>query len=242
MAQSEGVIQFSFCLAPPSAEPLVDLAQPLLAWRTVLRRLQLIGQAGARYGGLGYGNVSRRLPGAAGGFLITASQTAGIADAGVEHLVWVRRWDLGRFHAEAEGALPPSSESLTHAMLYASDAQVNWVFHGHCPDIWQSAAAAGLPAIDADVGYGSPRMAAAVSALLRAHSVNAGDAGDGLPSESACATVDSSPFGSRHPPLGPLVFVTLGHEDGVFACGGSAEATGGALAAALAKALARGRP
>ena len=37
----------------------------------------------------------------------------------------------------------------------------------------------------------------------------------------------------------PLVFVTLGHEDGVFACGGSAEATGGALVAALARALER---
>ena len=242
MAQAEGVIQFSFCLAAPGGEPLGDLAQPLLAWRAVLRRLQLIGQAGGRYGGLGYGNVSRRLPGAAGGFLITASQTAGIADAGVEHLVWVRRWDLGRFHVEAEGALPPSSESLTHAMLYASDAQVHWVFHGHCPDIWHSSAAAGLPAIDADVGYGSPRMAAAVSALLRAHSANARGRGDGFPSELACVPVDSPSARSQHPPLGPLVFVTLGHEDGVFACGGSAEATGGALAAALARALACGQP
>ncbi|MCY3640271.1 MAG: class II aldolase/adducin family protein [Gammaproteobacteria bacterium] len=212
MAETEGVIQFNYCLAAPSAELPDDLVQPLLAWRTVLRRLELIGQAGARYGGLGYGNVSRRVPGAAGGFVITASQTSGIADAGIEHLVWVRHWDLGRFRVEAEGALPPSSETLTHAMLYAKDPQVNWVLHGHCPDIWQNAAAVGLAAIDADVGYGSPEMAAAVATLLRTHCVR------------------------------PLVFVTLGHEDGVFACGGSAEATGGALAAALARALACRKP
>ena len=207
MAEAEGVIQFNCCLAAPSAELPGDLAQPLLAWRAVLRRLKLIGQGEARYGGLGYGNVSRRVPGAPG-FAITASQTSGLADAGAEHLVWVRRWDLGRFQVEAEGALPPSSESLTHAMLYAGDPQVNWVLHGHCPDIWQNAEAAGLAAIGAEVGYGSPQMAEAVAALLRANSAR------------------------------PLVFVTLGHEDGVFACGGSAEATGGALVAALAQALA----
>ena len=207
MAEAEGVIQFNCCLAAPGAELPHDLAQPLLAWRAVLRRLRLIGQAAQRYGGLGYGNLSRRVPGAARGFLITASQTSGLAEAGVEHLVWVRRWDLGRFRVEAEGALPPSSESLTHAMLYAADPQVSWVLHGHCPEIWQNAKAAGLAAIGADVGYGSPRMAEAVAALLRANRTR------------------------------PLVFVTLGHEDGVFACGGSAEATGGALVAALGRAL-----
>ena len=212
MAEAEGVIQFSYCLAAPSAELPDDLVQPLLAWRTVLRRLELIGQARERYGGLGYGNVSRRVPGAAQGFVITASQTSGIADAGIEQLVWVRRWDLGRFQVEAEGALPPSSETLTHAMLYAGDPQVSWVLHGHCPDIWRGAEAMGLAAIGADVGYGSTQMAEAVSALLRTHRTR------------------------------PLVFVTLGHEDGVFACGGSAEATGGALVAVLARALACPKP
>ena len=212
MAEAEGVTQFDCRLAAPSAELPDDLAQPLLAWRTVLRRLELIGQTGTRYGGLGYGNLSRRAPGAGRGFVITASQTSGLADAGVEHLVWVKCWDLGLFRVKAEGALPPSSESLTHAMLYAGDPEVHWVLHGHCPDIWRSAKATGLAAIDADVGYGSPQMAQAVAALLRSDRTR------------------------------PLVFVTLGHEDGVFACGGSAEATGGALVAALARALACRRP
>ena len=156
---------------------------------------------------MGYGNISRRVPGAAQGFLITASQTGGLADAGFEHLVWVRRWNLDRFRAEAEGALPPSSEALTHAMLYAADPEVNWVLHGHCPEIWQNAQAAGLAAVSASVGYGSPQMAEAVTDLLRANRAR------------------------------PLVFVTLGHEDGVFACGGSAEEAGGAMLSALAQSL-----
>ena len=212
MAETEGVIQFNYRLAAPSAELPRDLTGPLLAWRALLRRLELIGQAAARYDGLGYGNISCRVPGAVPGLVITASQTGGIVEAGVEHLVWVRRWDMDRFHLEAEGALPPSSETLTHAMLYAGDPQVNWVLHGHCPDIWRNARASGLAAIGADVGYGSRQMADAVATLLRDHRAR------------------------------PLVFVTLGHEDGVFACGGSAEATGSAMIAALARALACPKP
>jgi len=159
MAESEGVIQFSCRLAAPSAELPAGLARSLLAWRAVLRRLELIGQAPERYGGCGYGNLSRRLPGAAGRFLITASQTSGLADAGVEHLVCVEHCDPARFAVEAEGSLPPSSETLTHAMLYAGDPELNWVLHGHSPEIWENAKAIGLPSIGADVDYGSPRMA-----------------------------------------------------------------------------------
>ena len=207
MAETEGVIQFSCLLAPPSAELPDCLTRPLLAWRAVLRRLELIGQKPERYGGLGYGNLSRRVPGAAERFVISASQTSGIAEAGVEHLVCIRRCDLGRFQVEAEGALPPSSETLTHAMLYAADGEVNWVLHGHCPEIWQNAEPAGLAAICAEVGYGSPQMAEAVAALLHSNRTR------------------------------PLAFVTLGHEDGVFACGGSAEEAGGALVSALAQGL-----
>ena len=208
MAESEGVIQFNCRLTAPDGELPGPLVAPLLAWRTVLRRLELMGQTPERYGGLGFGNLSCRVPGADKGFLITASQTSGVADAGVEHFVWVRRWDVHSFRVEAEGALPPSSEALTHAMLYARDPQVNWVLHGHCPQIWHNAQAAGLAAIGANVGYGSPQMAQAVADLLRAERAR------------------------------PLVFVTLGHEDGVFACGGSPEETGCAMVSALARSFA----
>ena len=207
MAETEGVIQFNCRLATPNAELHDDLAGPLLAWRAVLRRLKLIGQSDERYDGLGFGNISRRVPGSAQRFVITASQTSGIANAGVEHLVCIESCDLGRFQVEAAGALSPSSETLTHAMLYANDPELNWVLHGHCPEIWQHAEATGLATVGADVGYGSPQMAAAVADLLGAERAR------------------------------PLVFVTLGHEDGVFACGGCAGETGGAMVSALAHAL-----
>ena len=207
MAQDEGVIRFSYALKAPSA-PIADaLAQPLLAWRAVLRRLGLIGQRPDRYGGFGYGNLSRRAAGGEETFIITASQTGGAAQAGLDDLVRIDRCDLNRFHADAEGVKPPSSESLTHAMVYHADADIHWVLHGHSPDIWGQAPGLGLPTIAADVEYGSWRMAKAVAALLSSNATR------------------------------PLVFATLGHRDGVFACGEGAEHTGGALIQCLGRSL-----
>lgn len=209
MAEVEGVVQFSYALRPPAAPIAEDLARPLLACRAMLRRLQLIGQRPDRYGGLGYGNISRRVPGGKGAFLITASQTSGLAQAGLDELVRVNHCDLERFHADAEGVKPPSSESLTHAMVYAADAGVNWVLHGHSPEIWGHAQGLALPGIGADVEYGSRPMAEAVAALLRSDSHR------------------------------PLVFVTLGHRDGVFACGDAAEHAGRALLNCLERSIGR---
>ncbi len=207
MAATEDVIQYACELKPPSH--LDDgLTAPLLAWRTLLRRLGLIGQSPSRYGGLGYGNISRRIPQAPRAFIITASQTSGLTDAGPADLIRVNSCDLQGFAVQAEGAKPPSSEAPTHAMAYAADTRINWVMHSHCPEIWRNAQALRLPVIDADVQYGSPPMAQAVAALLNAK------------------------------PVLPVVFATLGHEDGVFACAESAEDAGGALVNCLALGMA----
>ena len=207
MTETEGVIQFTYCLSRPRKALPGEVARPLLAWRSVMRRLDLIGRTPGRYGGLGYGNISRRVPGEAESFIITASQTSGVADADERELVRIRRFDLHRFRVEAEGMLPPSSETMTHMVGYTAGPEMDWVLHGHCPEIWENARAAGLPTIGADFGYGTPRMAEAVAALLRR------DRGR------------------------PLIFATLGHEDGVFACGASAAAAAGRLVGVLARCM-----
>ena len=102
---------------------------------------------------------------------------------------------------------PPSSETLTHAMVYAADPAITWVFHVHSPELWRASARLGLPCTAPDVPYGTREMADAVAVLART-----------LPAR-------------------PLVFATLGHEDGVFACGSDARTTGAALVARLAEAL-----
>lgn len=206
---TEGTIRFAYALDTPDgpvAHPAMLAA--LNGWRAVFRRLGVLGQESGRYGGLGFGNLSARDPERPDEFLITASQTAGAPALTDHELVRITHSNPGRFWVDATGHHPPSSETLTHAMLYQADETLAWVFHLHSPDIWQQAEALYLPATGETVPYGSPAMVDAVAGLLTRH------------------------------PARPLVFVTLGHLDGVFACGSSANATGAAVVSLLARSLA----
>lgn len=209
MALTEGIIRFAYDLQPPGLAVLEDTQfRELTAWRTMLRQLRLLGQDPDRYDGLGFGNLSLRDPERPDEFIITASQSSGEAEVAPEHMVRITRCNLQRFWIDAEGELPPSSEAMTHAMIYHSDPRVQWVFHCHSPDLWQAAQALALPATPEDVVYGSPEMVSAVAELFARHH-------------------------SR-----PLLFASLGHEDGIFSCGATARDVGGLLVSYLAKALA----
>jgi L-ribulose-5-phosphate 4-epimerase len=206
---TEGAIQFGFTLVPPTAADRIDderFAQ-LAAWRHLLKQLRLLGRDARRYDGYAYGNLSTRDPTVPVRFFITASQTSGVARVTRNDIVRVDRSDADRFEIDATGARPPSSESITHAMLYAADAGIAWIMHVHSAAIWQAAARLRLPCTPADVPYGSPAMAAAVARLLQRHAER------------------------------PLVFATLGHVDGIFSCGGDAAGVGGALVNTLARAM-----
>jgi hypothetical protein len=206
---TEGAIRFAFELAPARAADTLPTAQfgRLAAWRELLRRLQLLGRDARRYDGYHYGNLSVRDPACAARFFITASQTSGHRRLPARQLVRIDTWDVQRFALTATGAAAPSSESISHGMLYAADPTIGWVMHVHSDVIWRHAAALHLPCIDGDVAYGSAAMAQAIAELLT---------------------------GCRER---PLLFATLGHTDGVFAAGADADATGVALVRLLARAL-----
>ncbi|MFK7912876.1 MAG: class II aldolase/adducin family protein [Pseudomonadales bacterium] len=208
MIASEGTIQFAYDLSPPSS-PVIEPEQlaSLNAWREMFRRLGLIGQSPERYGGFGFGNLSMRCASGEPAFTISASQSSANLVATPEDLVRVTGCNLKRFWVEAEGTQPPSSETLTHGMLYAADARIDWVFYCQSPELWQRATALGLPATPAGIEHGTADMVSAVADLLAAAH-------------------------SR-----PLVFATGGHEDGIFACGQTARDTGGLLLIYLARAI-----
>jgi ribulose-5-phosphate 4-epimerase/fuculose-1-phosphate aldolase len=208
VSETEGTIQFAYELTQIQEQLLApeDYAQ-LAAWRSILHELELLGQTPEKYGGFAYGNLSVRDRDTQQ-FVITASQTSGESSLIQSHLVRVTHCNLDRFWVDAQGAEPPSSESLTHAMIYAADPRIKCVFHVHSTVMWQNRAAMKLPETDADVGYGSPAMVKAVSHLMASHQ-------------------------SR-----PLTFATAGHEDGIFACGHSPRDCGGLLVSYLAKARA----
>lgn len=213
MTEREGVTRYRLEYSPSAPLPRAWLAE-LEAWRTILWRLGLIGLDPARYEGVGYGNVSQRLPPfdappGARRFAISGTQTGGQAALGPEQYAIVAAYSPHDNRVTAEGPVAPSSEALTHGMLYDLDARLRFVFHVHAPEIWRSAARLRLPVTDPAAGYGTPAMAEAVRALF-----------------------------VRGALASPGVFVMGGHEDGVIACAERADAAGDVLIETVARALA----
>lgn len=169
-SETEGVTKFQldFRESPP---PETDTIAVLNAWRTVLHRLGLTSQDPLRYGGLAFGNVSRRVAGTGTNrpaplFVISGSQTGGLPRLTERHYCRVTAFDVRENRLSAEGPIRPSSESLTHAAVYLAAPAIQCVLHVHSPEIWRQAQALGIPSIDRSIVYGTPEMAKAVGALV----------------------------------------------------------------------------
>jgi len=126
--QAEGVIKFDLAFSSaPAVHP--ETLRELNAWRRILWQLALVGQDPQRYGGYGFGNVSQRLapfdaePGRRA-FIISGTQTGGLATLDASAYCTVTQHDPRRNQIAAAGPVRPSSESLTHAMIYALDTGI----------------------------------------------------------------------------------------------------------------------
>lgn len=208
----EGVIKFElwYIQTPPLPD---DALREVNAWRRMLFLNRLIGQDPERYGGYGFGNISRRLdpfeaPPHARRFVITGSQTGGLPHLTGAHYALVRESHPDQNLIAAEGPILPSSESLTHGTLYALDADLRYVMHVHSPELWRHAAALGLPVTRPDVPYGSPEMSDEVRRLFHETDV------------------------VQH-----RLFAMGGHEDGLVSFGRTAEEAGTVLLTYLARAF-----
>ena len=104
----------------------------LNAHRRKLLHLRLIG---VDSNGIGFGNLSVR-DGATDKFYITGSATGGIPELTLAHCAKVVECDFERNRVRYEGSAAPSSESLTHAAIYKSDAGVEAVIHCHDSKLW----------------------------------------------------------------------------------------------------------
>ncbi len=196
-ANREGVIKFQldFQEGPsPSEEPLLELN----AWRSIFRQLGLIGQDPTRYGGYGFGNLSRRLPGQdCTAFLISGTQTGHLQSLLPEHYATVHQCDPAANQLKASGQIHPSSEALSHGVLYQCSPRILWVMHLHSPEIFSSCTSLDLLCTDPTADYGTPEMAAEIQRLTGTH--------------------DHS---------NPGLLIMAGHQDGILAYGSTAEETG----------------
>lgn len=209
----EGTTKFDLVFQRSPPLPARRL-RALVIWRDILWRLGLVGQDPQRYGGVGFGNLSRRLSASARSeprFAITGTQTGSLSKLDTSHFAVVNACDPKHNRVRAEGPIAPSSESLTHGMLYRMDASIGFIFHVHSPDIWQARTALNLPTTAADVAYGTPAMAAEMRRLRR-----------------------SGAFARNR------IVAMAGHEDGVIAFGRSADQAGVVLLRTLARAMAIG--
>jgi hypothetical protein len=216
---ADGVIQFEAIHAQkPLGARGVALAAQLNGWRSLLRRLGVIGREVGRYGGVGFGNVSVRCPPWQGGqgeraFGISGTQTGHLAWLAASDVCVVSRWDAAQNRVWSEGEALPSSESMSHGTLYDADEALRCVLHVHCPILWRAGPALGLAVSDPRVGYGTPAMAAEVRRLW-AHTAA---------------------------PAQGLILMG-GHEDGVLAFGQTVDEAGARLMGAMARATGHDLP
>jgi len=132
------------------------------AYRRKLLQLRLIG---VDANGIGFGNLSIR-DGATNNFYITGSATGGKPELTLADCARVVAYDFEKNWLRYEGSAIPSSESLTHAAIYASDAKAESVIHCHDSKLW-AALLNQAPTSSKAVDYGTPEMASEVARLFK---------------------------------------------------------------------------
>ena len=158
----EGYIKFGidWTKTEPLANPLID---ELAHWRRPLYDAGLIGQYEDI--GVGFGNLSMRGE-SSDAFIISGTQTGHLAELDQRHFALVTAADPDANRVACRGPLQASSESMTHAAIYAVDSSINAVVHVHSRELW--ARLQGEIATTAeDVAYGTPAMAAEFARLYR---------------------------------------------------------------------------
>jgi hypothetical protein len=173
MNQTEGVIKYTleYSVSAPPADDLTCLN----SWRSILHELHLVGQSPDLYQGYGYGNLSQRRSSETDEFVITASQTGQYRVLTAEQYVAIEDCCVERNRVRAKGAMPPSSEAMSHAIIYQLSPATQCVMHIHDQRLWHYALENDMPATGSQVEFGTVSMAQEIERLMReAELVNTG--------------------------------------------------------------------
>lgn len=101
------------------------------------------------------GNLSVRMGSEKNELLITASGLPAKESLNRTDFVWVHSVNRTDFSVVASGDKKPSSETALHQAIYEKRPDINAVFHGHCGEILDSAAALKLFETPREEQYGS---------------------------------------------------------------------------------------
>jgi L-ribulose-5-phosphate 4-epimerase len=128
------------------------------------RKLLQNGLVGVDSNGIGFGNLSVR-DGATDNFYITGSATGGIHELTLADCAKVAAYDFERNRLQYQGCAMPSSESLTHAAIYKSDATAGAVIHCHDSKLWAPLLNQ-APTTSKAAEYGTPQLAYEIMQLF----------------------------------------------------------------------------
>jgi len=159
--KDEGVILFNCHWQSGELPKDIDTA-PLLNTRNLLYQLGLIGFDAAEQ--VGYGNISMRTSGEQ--FIISGTQTGHIPILSAEQLSYVTRTDIGTNTLYCTGPAKASSESLTHAAIYAQFPEIVAVIHVHHHALWNHLMHK-VPTTLPNIGYGTTAMANEINRLTQ---------------------------------------------------------------------------
>jgi ribulose-5-phosphate 4-epimerase/fuculose-1-phosphate aldolase len=165
LIRDEGYVKFRQERRP--GPPLPERSwKGLEAARAVLYRAGLVGMY---QDGIGFGNVSWLEAPETDGFrpfIISGTQTGNLAQLDGRFYVRVLSVNAPDNSLRCEGPVDASSESMTHAAVYAADPSITCVLHVHHWQHWQRLLHR-IPTTDAAVAYGTPDMAMEVGRLFR---------------------------------------------------------------------------
>lgn len=150
----------------------IDLVEysALESWREKLYALNLIGEYPEE--GVGFGNISEfkdyskfhqsMVP----QFIITGSQTGKYPKLDGRFYTRVLDYDIDHLKIKVMGPIEASSESLTHAAIYAHNKNIKAIFHIHSKEIWNGMIKDKTDFTNKDIPYGTVEMARATEKCI----------------------------------------------------------------------------
>ena len=157
----DGYIKFDCHISTEKLNIPSELFAPLNFWRDELWLKCLIG---AYPNGIGYGNISVRVP-QSNQFYISGTATGGIPELDQIHYPLVDRCDPAQNSIWCRGLIKASAESMSHAAIYNASPETGAVVHIHSRELWQKYIDI-LPTTDPKVEYGTPEMAFEISRIM----------------------------------------------------------------------------